>query len=98
MLFAQAAPQALVEVPPHVRATGAFVLRLVPALAAVEALDHGANTAPGTGRPVSPYRVIFRRPASSRRSQLASFTRGRPRGCPAARSAASIACQPSCST
>src|SRR3954447_1508270 len=51
MLFAQAAPQALVEVldegPPHVRATGAFVLRLVPALAAVEALDHGARLRPG---------------------------------------------------
>src|SRR5581483_9400396 len=39
-----------------------------------------------------------RRPVSSSRSHAVSFTRGRPSGSPAARSAASIACQPSYST
>src|SRR6185436_6656380 len=49
--FAKAAPQALVEVlhegPAHVRTTRAFVLRLVPALAAVEALDHAETVHAG---------------------------------------------------
>src|SRR5581483_11823898 len=41
---------------------------------------------------------VSRRPVSNSLSQAVSFTRGRPRGSPAARSAASIACQPSYST
>ena len=93
--------QRLVELldvgPADVGAARALMLRLVPTLSAVEAFHHHGRACPCLGTSASPDQVIGNRclrPVCRSFSHVCSFTRGRPSGSPALRSAASIACQP----